>query len=170
MTIPAETYRRTGQVGRQARGDYRHGRNRHSGSSPSRQVCQASLCVPAHAFERGRAPQPAHRSRMGKVAEARLAEGAAGEFPSWRARGLRPGRAGSYLRHLDRDQPQLRRRARGRGWPSSRSSNSWRGGSGGLQAMERLRRRVDAVVKDKKTAEALEALLPLPMQTALLQR
>ena len=38
------------------------------------------------------------------------------------------------------------------------------------RAMERVRDRVDAIVEDQKTADALEALLPLPVQAAVLQR
>ena len=37
------------------------------------------------------------------------------------------------------------------------------------QVMERMRRRVDAIVGDRKTVEALETLVPLPLQAAIVE-
>ena len=103
-------------------------------------------------------PNPPTDPEWVKTPEARLAEGAAGEFPPRGDGVLQAGRAGPDLRHLDRDQPQPgARNSRPRAGPSSRPSSSWRDAKMvDYQVMERLRRRVEAIVKDPQTAEALK--------------
>ena len=92
-----------------------------------------------------------------KIAEARLAARAPAEFPPCRDGNALARRAGSDLRHLDRDQPQPRRRVRGatagrnspQEYMAKREVMDYR-------LMERLRARVDSIVKDKEAAEILK--------------
>ena len=63
-------------------------------------------------------PNPPTIQRLGSIAQAWLAERAPGQFPPRRAGSLSARRAGSDLRHLDRDQPKPFRRTCG-GWQGS---------------------------------------------------
>ena len=112
----------------------------------------------AHAVVGRRAEQHPDRSRVGEVAAARLAEGAATQLPFLDVRRDGAGSAGPGLRLLDRTRPQHRgpgprarrsRRADSRRVHGDREEEDYK-------VMERLRRRVEGVVDDKDTAETLK--------------
>ncbi len=82
-------------------------------------------------------------------------------------------RGGSGLRFLDRAQPQpVRLELAADAWPQTDATKQFmeRREVADYQVMERFRRRVDAMVKDPRTRRKAEALLPLPVQTAAVQR
>ena len=113
-------------------------------------------------------PNPPTDPEWVKSAEARLAEGAAGELPPRRdARALAPGRAGPDLRLLDRAQPQHQ----SAGWRPGLASADARAvhgaaGAGGLPgdgaaAPPRRQHR-----QGQGNGRGAEALLPLHVQAA----
>ena len=151
---PAQAARQAGRTGRN-RCD-----GRAAGSAP-RPRCPAPLRLSAHALVGGRARQRADGPAVGGVVAARLAGGAQAQLPPLVAVRRRCGfrRDGPGLRLLDGNRPQPDRPGRRQlairhRWASSRS---WRSREEeDYKVMERLRRRVEAVVDDPQTAEVLK--------------
>ena len=106
---------RTGQARRQARRGRRHRGDRHPDRPVPRPGRQAPLRLSAHTVVGRRAKQHADRSRVGEVAEAGLAEGAAAQLPRLDVRRNGAGPTGLRLRLLDRTRPQHRRPGPGAG-------------------------------------------------------
>ena len=153
--------RRAGQAGRQARRARRHRRDRRSRSSRTwAGTPSTSTCSSARRRRVDARNNTADRSRMGEVAEARLAEGAPAQLPhAGRSRAWRFGRAGPGLRLLDRARPQHCRADRSRRGPGGADARAVHGdaGRGGLQghgAAAAPRRRASS--RTRGTAEALK--------------
>ena len=108
---------------------------------------------------------------MGEVAEARLAEGAAGELPARRDGALPPGEPDLICDFWTEINRNLSAELEAEGWPELTLESSWRVREMmDYQVMERLRRRVDAIVEDKATAEALKPYYRFLCKRPLLER
>ena len=152
--------------GGQGRRPHRHRGQRHPVRAAAGRVGEAPLRVPAHAVGHRRAGQPAHRSRLRRRARAGLAAGPDGQLPGDHAGPARRGRPGR--RRVD---APLRRRpapAAGRGHDHGRVPAQRRGARlpdhGGAPAPGRRAGGRPGHGRDP------QAVLPLPLQAALLPR
>ena len=100
-------HREPRQAGRQARRDHRHRGHRHPVHPAPRRGGQGAVRVPAHAVVGRRAQQRRDRSRVGRLADARLAAAADGQLQHPRQRRRRRG--GPREGRLDRHLPQRHR-------------------------------------------------------------
>ena len=122
--------------------------------------CQAALRVPAHPSSvDARANTPTDPD-WARLLQPRLAGGTQAELPQLvavRRGGVRG--AGPGVRLLDRTRPQRHRPHRGQRGPRSAERRADHGDPGeeDYKIMERLRRRIAAIVADPDTAETLQA-------------
>ena len=122
-------------------------------------IRQAPLRLPAHALGRRCPRQPADRSGLGEVAEARLAGERHAEFPRRVFNGL-PHRMEDLVcdgwSEINRNMAGDASRRCGRPKLPLEELMADCARSRTIEAMERIRRRVDSIVKDKETAEMLK--------------
>ena len=140
--------------GRPARRHHRHRCHRGAVRAPPGGGGRAAVRVPAHAVVDRRAQRPAHRPRLGGVARARLAEAAHGELQQPRHR--HPRARGPGGRRLDRHHRQAAHPRRPAAVGPSADDVTTSLELADFDKMEQIRARVDEIVADPTTAEALK--------------
>ena len=168
-----DTHRRAGQAGRQDGRDHRHRRDRHPGGPASSAGTAEQLYVFQRTPSSSTRATTADRSGMGRRSlQPGLAAGAAAQLPRRDVRGNGAGQP-TRLRLLDRAQPQHSPRGCSR-WPDPAAMTPEQfmamREDEDYKVMERLRRRVDEPRRGPGDRRGAEAVVPVPVQAAVLQR
>ena len=155
------------RLGGQGRRPHRHRGDRHPVPAAAGRVGQARLRVPAHALGHRRAGQPADRPRLRRAARAGVAAGPDGQLPGDHAG--RPVEVDlvddGWTQHYAAVQHPPRVRGHDQGRVSCAAPRSIDFG-----IMEEHRRRVDELVDRPGHGRDPQAVVPLPLQAAVLPR